>query len=141
MRSGPIVIIDDDADDRELLDSIFKDLEVPNELKYFESCDEAYAYLQTTADKPFIVFSDINMPKMTGFEMKLRINEDEKLRRKSIPFIFLSTTSTHEAILAAYESLSQGFFTKPQKMEDLKAMVKMILNYWKIAGHPNPNLL
>jgi DNA-binding response OmpR family regulator len=63
------------------------------------------------------------------------------LRRKSIPFLFLTTTSAQAVVLESYEMISQGFFTKPNSMEELKKVIQMILNYWKIAKHPNPLLI
>ncbi|GAA4338483.1 response regulator [Flaviaesturariibacter amylovorans] len=140
-RTGPIIIIDDDKDDRDLLAEVFASLEVINKLKFFESCTDAYTYLKTTRDKPFIIFSDINVPGMSGAELKRLINQDPALRRKSIPYIFLSTTTNHAAVLESYENLSQGFFSKPNDFKALVHMVEMILNYWKIARHPNADLL
>jgi CheY-like chemotaxis protein len=102
---------------------------------------DAYHYLETTTDKPFLIFSDINLPIMSGADFKRKLNEVEKIRRKSIPFVFLTTTSNHAAVLDAYESLAQGFFTKPNNMDSLRKMVEMILNYWKISRHPDPNLI
>jgi CheY-like chemotaxis protein len=139
-RVGPIILIEDDPDDLYVLMDVFKDLQVPNELKCFTNPMDAYTYLQTTSDKPFIIFSDINMPQMSGADLKRKINENTQIRRKSIPFVFMTTTSAHEAVLDAYESLAQGFFTKPDNMEALRHMVEMILNYWKISKHPDPNL-
>jgi CheY-like chemotaxis protein len=140
-RLGPIVIIEDDQDDQDILKEVFISLKVPNELKFFNLCDDAYNYLKTTTDKPFIIFSDINLPKMSGAQLKKLLNENVAIRRKSIPFVFLTTTSAHEAVLDAYESLAQGFFTKPNDIESLKRMIQMILDYWKISRHPNPNLI
>ncbi len=138
-RLGPIIIIEDDKDDQDIMKEVFTGLKVPNELKIFSNCDAAYHYLATTKDKPFIIFSDINLPSMSGAELKKKINENTLIRRKSIPFVFLTTTSAHNAVLDAYESLSQGFFTKPNSMDALKHMIEMILNYWKLARHPDPN--
>ncbi|HEV7332270.1 MAG TPA: response regulator [Flavisolibacter sp.] len=139
-RLGPIVIIEDDVDDQAVLKEVFDSLNVPNRLQFFSNCQEAYHYLDTTSDKPFLVFSDINLPGMSGAELKRKINAVEHIRRKSIPFVFLTTTSAHKAVLDAYESLAQGFFTKPDNIKSLKQMIEMILNYWKISRHPNPDL-
>jgi CheY-like chemotaxis protein len=140
-RIGPIIIIEDDEDDQQILREVFERLHVPNELKFFGNAEDAYAYLETTTDKPFLIFSDINLPRMSGAELKKKINVNEKIRRKSIPFVFLTTTSAHQAVLDAYESLAQGFFTKPNNLTSLERMIEMILNYWKISRHPDPNLL
>jgi CheY-like chemotaxis protein len=140
-RIGPIIIIEDDQDDQELMEEVFKSLGVQNQLKFFYSSMDAYSYLRTTEEKPFLILSDINLPQMSGIDLKKKINESEKIRRKSIPFIFLSTSSSHDAVLQAYENLAQGFFTKPQDMDSLKKMIEMILTYWKVCNHPDPNLI
>jgi DNA-binding NtrC family response regulator len=140
-RIGPIILIEDDTDDQDILKEVFQSLKVPNEIKVFSNCTDAYQYLDTTQDKPFVIFSDINLPLMSGAELKKKINLATHIRRKSIPFVFLTTTSDHNAVMDAYESLAQGFFTKPNDFESLKQMIQMILNYWKLSKHPNPNLI
>jgi CheY-like chemotaxis protein len=140
-RLGPIIIIEDDEDDQLILQDVLQGLKVPNEIKMFSSCVDAFHYLDITTDQPFLIFSDINLPGMTGAELKKKINEIPHIRQKSIPFVFLTTTSAHAAVLDGYESLAQGFFTKPNSIESLRIMVKMILDYWKIARHPNPNII
>lgn len=140
-RLGPILIIDDDTDDQSALKEVLTNLKVPNTIICFDRCMDALQYLEVTNDKPFIVLSDINLPEMSGADLKRRINASARLRRKSIPFVFLTTTSSHDAVLDAYESLAQGFFTKPNTMAALQHMIEMILNYWKLSRHPNPALI
>lgn len=139
--AGPIIVIEDDEDDIHIMEEVFKTTSIQNQIIYFRKCEEVYEYLKTTKDKPFIIFSDINLPGMTGMELKRKINEDVSIRRKSIPFVFLTTTSDHGVVLESYEILSQGFFTKPDKIAGLKNMIEMIYNYWMIAKHPNAELL
>jgi CheY-like chemotaxis protein len=141
MRIGPIILVEDDLDDQDLMKEVFKELGVENELKFFTSAIDAYDYLDSTTDKPFIIFSDVNLPRMSGAELKKKINQNDKLRKKSIPFIFLTTTSSHTAVAEAYDNLAQGFFTKPHDMKSLREMVNMILDYWKLCKHPNPALI
>jgi CheY-like chemotaxis protein len=141
MRIGPIILVEDDLDDQEMMMDVFKLLQVPNEIKIFDTAVAAFDYLLSTNDKPFIIFSDVNLPKMTGAQLKKKINENDRLRRRSIPFVFLTTTSSHPAVLEAFDNNAQGFFTKPHDMRSLKEMVEMILNYWKLSRHPDPNLI
>jgi CheY-like chemotaxis protein len=134
--SGPIIIVEDDHDDQELLKEVFTELKVPNILRFFSSCMEAFDYLLTTIEKPFLIISDINIPAMSGLEFKDRINQNEVLRRKNIPFVFLSTTSETSTIAKAYDLLAQGYFIKPVKLVDIKEMVLKIIDYWKISSRP-----
>jgi len=62
-KSGPIIIIEDDKDDQELLNEIFIELKIPNIVRFFNSCVQAFDYLITTLERPFLIISDINLPE------------------------------------------------------------------------------
>jgi CheY-like chemotaxis protein len=134
--SGPIIIIEDDYDDQELLREVFNEINLPNILHFFASPKEAFCYLLSTTERPFLIISDINMPILNGFELKEQINQNECLRRKNIPFIFLSTNSENGTIAKAYELLAQGYFVKPIKISDLKEMILIMVTYWKTSVRP-----
>jgi CheY-like chemotaxis protein len=106
----PIIFIDDDVDDHFIFREICKNLQLVNDLKFFNNGDAVLEYLQTTEDKPFIIFCDINMPQMNGLQLKENINGDKKMREKSIPFVFFSTAASHTQIRQAYNLTVQGFF-------------------------------
>jgi len=135
-KSGPIIIIEDDDDDQEVLKEVFTELQVPNLLRFFSSCKEAFEYLLTTIERPFLIISDINVPAMTGLELKEKINQHEVLRRKNIPFVFLSTTAETTTIAKAFDLLAQGYFIKPVKLLDIKEMILKIVDYWKTSSRP-----
>ena len=88
-NSGPILIIEDDVDDKAMFQEILVELNIKNQLVWFQQCDEAFHYLKSTTVQPFIIFSDINLPIQSGIEFKRQIDSDKDLRRKSIPFVFL----------------------------------------------------
>jgi CheY-like chemotaxis protein len=136
-RNGPIIIIEDDIDDQEMFRMVLGELKVPNKLKIFDNCPDALNYLMDTTDKPFLIISDINLPSMSGMEMRRRITESARLRKKCIPFVFLSTSSKLESVETAYELMVQGYFTKPNSLVELKEIMRMIVGYWKVCKHPN----
>ena len=92
MKSGPIIVIDDDADDKDIFESVLKELGVDNKRLWFTNCKDAFEYLRTTNEQPFIIFCDVNIPGLTGIEFKRQIDKHPQLRKKSIPFIFYSTS-------------------------------------------------
>jgi|SRR5215203_2598268 len=137
-KSGPIVIVEDDQDDREMLQEAFKDLKVNNRLIFFDRCSKAFTYLKETRDQPFIILSDINIPEKNGIEFKRQIDEDPQLRAKSIPFAFFSTSADNQSVDTAYKEFTvQGFFQKTNRYEELKTVLKLIIDYWKVCKHPN----
>jgi CheY-like chemotaxis protein len=137
-RNGPVIIIEDDVDDEDILKEVLHELGVENKVICFELCENAWRYLKTTSDKPLVIFCDINLPKQSGLSFKKQIDEDEHLRKKSIPFVFYSTTANQQTINEAYTKMTvQGFFTKGNNYKDIKRLVKIILDYWLNCKHPN----
>lgn len=136
-KKGPIIIIEDDIDDQTLLTSVFAAMEVKNPLKVFDDAIAAFDYLANTREQPFLIICDINLPKIDGFEFRNMILESEYMRRKSIPFIFLSTSDRREIVDRAYELVVQGFFTKKNHYSEMVKDVEMIYAYWSACRHPN----
>lgn len=137
-RIGSILIVEDDADDKEFLEEMIRELGVENKIVWMRNANEALTYLCTTAESLFLIFSDINMPGLDGLEFKRTIDADPVLRKKSIPFIFYSTSASPDAIDEAYTQLTiQGFFVKGNDYNKTKALIYTIIDYWKSCKHPN----
>jgi len=138
MRSGPIVLIEDDADDKAIIEEILDDLKVKNKLLWFIKSTDALQYLITTSDQPFLIFCDVNIPGDNGIEHKRQIDQNPYLRRKSIPFVFYSTSVDQETINEVYSEMTvQGFFQKGNTYEEMKTYIRIIVDYWTICRHPN----
>lgn len=137
MNQQPIIIIEDDYDDQEVLRDVIVELRVPHPLQFFDDCEKAFQFLLTTVKKPFLILCDINLPKMNGIQLKRKIDGTASLRQKAIPFVFLTTSNTQATVDQAYNSTNlQGYFQKSSKMADIKQKVKLILDYWTAALHP-----
>jgi CheY-like chemotaxis protein len=133
----PIIFVDDDTDDHFICEEICKRIGIENDIKFFDTGESVLKYLRTTADKPFIIFCDINMPQMSGLQLRKHINEDDYLRKKSIPFVFFSTAASRDQIRQAYDLTVQGFFLKEQNFAESESTFRLILEYWKKCKHPN----
>lgn len=137
MRTGPIITIEDDEDDQFLIRRAVQELAIPNELRFFSNGVEALHYLEVTAEKPFIILCDMNMPLMSGLELRERIEANDYLKNKAIPFIFLTTDASPDLVSKAYQATIQGFFRKATKYEALKEQLRSITDYWNNCLHPN----
>lgn len=136
-KTGPIVVIEDDRDDQELLTTVFKELNFKNEIIFFGDGETALDYLITSAIEPFLILSDINMPKLNGIELREKVHTNEDLRIKCIPYLFFSTSAEQKHVVDAYSKSVQGFFVKPNSFENLKRTVKIIIEYWQECESPN----
>ncbi|HEX8562301.1 MAG TPA: response regulator [Flavobacterium sp.] len=137
-KSGTIVIVEDDADDKELLEITIRDLGYSNKIRWFRFAREAWDFMKATDESLFIIFCDVNLPKLSGLEFKKQIDDDPELRKKSIPFVFFSTSSNQHEVNTAYTEMTvQGYFVKGNSMDEIKRLVKLILEYWMACKHPN----
>ncbi len=136
-KNGPIIIIEDDKDDQDLMAEAFAELDYKNEILFFGDGELALEHLINNKVEPFIVFSDINMPKLNGMELREKIHNNENLRLKSIPYLFFSTSAEQKFIIDAYSKSVQGFFVKPHSYNDLRNTLKTIIEYWKACVSPN----
>jgi len=136
-KGGPIIIIEDDIDDQEILSAVFNELNYKNEIIFFGDGEKALEYLTTTELEPFIIFSDINMPRLSGMELREKIHQNEDLRLKSIPYLFFSTSAEQRHVIDAYSKSIQGFFVKPSGYNEIKETIKTIVSYWECCVSPN----
>lgn len=134
---GPIVFIEDDQDDQEILAEAFHDLNLGNEIVFFSDGQKALEYLTETEIEPFIIFSDINMPRLSGMELRKKVHENEDLRLKSIPYLFFTTSAEQKHVIDAYSKSIQGFFVKPSDFKELKDTLHCIVEYWQRCVSPN----
>ena len=137
MKSGPILLIDDDADDRLLVESVCRALNYKNKILQFDNGLLLLHYLAATNEQPFLILCDINMPYLNGLELRKEIDRDEKLKKKSIPFVFFSTAAVQTEVEQAYELTVQGFFEKGNSLQQLTERLRVILEYWQACRHPN----
>lgn len=137
-KAGEILIVEDDLDDRELFENVLHDLNINNVLVWFDNTDDIFNYLMETKKSIFIIFSDINLPGNNGLELKKSIDNEPKLRKKSIPFVFYSTAANQKEVNEAYTQMTvQGFFKKGLDYEETKNIIRVILDYWRLSKHPN----
>lgn len=136
-RKGEIIVIEDDEDDRLLLKDIFDSLDYPNKVVFFADPMDVIPYLSLPDVNPFIIFSDINMPKIDGFELRQRIAEITDIDQKCTPYIFLSTSKDPDNVIRAFKHSVQGYFKKESDFNLYKANIQHIVEYWLTSLTPS----
>jgi CheY-like chemotaxis protein len=133
----PILVIEDDSDDQELLQYVFQKLNYPNEILFFADGQEALDFLNSNAHiTPFLILSDINLPKLDGFELRNKIRMDAELQVKCIPYLFFSTASSQQSVVNAYSLSVQGFFIKQNTVAEMEKTIRVIMEYWQRCVSP-----
>ena len=136
-KTGPIIVIEDDGDDQEYMMAVFKELNFDNKVIYFKDGEHALDYLIKTPTEPFIILSDINMPKLNGMALREQVHNNENLRLKCIPYLFFTTSDDQQHVIDAYSKSVQGFFIKPSSFEKLTSTIRKIVEYWQECESPN----
>ncbi len=125
-----IVIVEDDLDDQELLAEVFRALDYTGDIKFFDDGYEALDFLESTDTAPSFILSDVNMPRINGYELREKVRRSVRPNVRVIPYLFLTTAAQKEAVESAYAGSVQGFFIKPATMRELQGMIRKILDYW-----------
>lgn len=117
-----VLIVDDDADIRNVLEILLKN-------KYFvaEAGDGASAveYISAHPDVDIIIL-DVMMPGLSGFETCSRIRE-----LSHAPILFLTAKSAEADRLSAYGSGGDDFLSKPFSHQELLAKVNSLLRRYR----------
>src|SRR3954453_9184082 len=136
INSKPILIIDDDSDDREFILEAWKELSYPNKLIFFKRAEEVLKFLKNEKTVPFLILCDVNLPKMNGFELKEKLLKENYTRYASIPFVFWSSAISNEQVQKAYDLGVNGIFIKENNFNKLKDVLVDIMNYWEKSKVP-----
>ena len=131
-----ILLVDDDADDRDLAREAFAESHLRNDLHCVESGEEMLAYLRregkygdpAISPTPGIVLLDLNMPGIGGREALENLKRDPELRH--IPVVVMTTSKADEDILNSYQHGANSYITKPVTFEGLVNVVKGLQRYW-----------
>jgi CheY-like chemotaxis protein len=133
---GTLLLIEDDPSDIYLFEEATRDIGINNHIKVCYSGESAIEYIKATNDKTFLILCDMNMPKMTGIELKREIEQTERIHRKCIPFIFLSNGFSKRLLEEAYDLKVQGYFLKGNDYQEYMERLEIIIKYWELCLFP-----
>jgi CheY-like chemotaxis protein len=115
-----ILLIDDDSITNFINKLAITTVKLSNEIKVAASGAEAIDYLKTECSKenfyPDLIFVDINMPGMNGFEF---LKEYKKLKIEEEPIIIMLTTSCDPKEIKMTGELGIRMLNKPMTAEML----------------------
>lgn len=135
-HSISILIADDDADDRMLIEDAFRESRLSNPLAFVENGEDLLHYLRSEGKyanrgeikMPRLILLDLNMPKMDGRTALRHLKADPELKR--IPVVVLTTSKAEEDILRTYDLGVSSFIAKPVTFQGLVDVVRALNSYW-----------
>lgn len=132
----PILMADDDEDDRLLALEAFEAAQVPLELRFVADGEELLRYVRrqgiyqdpALSPKPCLILLDLNMPLLSGHEVLAALKAEPEL--KSIEVVVLTTSRAESDIAKAYLLGASQFITKPV---DFASLVELALRMGRLA--------
>lgn len=129
-----ILLIDDDDTTNFLNQRLLNRMEVTDNIRTFENGKQAFDYLYNVSNnnyeennsnyfKPELIFLDINMPVMDGFEMLELYERLNKEFRENIVMAVL-TTSTHPQDTENAKMFAAEYITKPLTPEKVHVLLE-----------------
>lgn len=116
------IIVDDEAPAREVIKTYLQDFP---EIQLAAECDNGFeAVKRVQQEKPHLLFLDIQMPKLTGFEL-LELLED--------PPVVIFSTAYDQFALKAFEVSAADYLLKPYTKERFRKAVHRAM---KSLGNP-----
>lgn len=124
----PIMIADDDPEDRQLIEEALRESRLLNEIVFAVDGEDLMAKLHESRTLPGLILLDLNMPRKDGREVLSEIKKNPKLRH--IPVIVLTTSKAEEDIYRTYDLGVNSFITKPVTFTALVEVIRDIAHYW-----------
>jgi len=122
-----LLLVDDDEDDVSTFGDALKELSISVHLQHCSDGHSALTLLaDSSVDPPDIIFLDVNMPAMTGWECLREIKSIAGA--KTIPIIMYSTADLHQQGLSPADVGAAAFYQKCDSFAELKRTLSEVLS-------------
>ena len=140
MNNRPILLIEDNADDRDLAIRAFKRNNVLNPVTIARDGAEALTMLlgddHGDRDSPALILLDLNLPKVNGREVLRRIRADPRTR--AVPVVVLTSSKEEEDLRSAYDLGANGYVRKPVAFSEFTEAMRAVGMFWMLFNEPPP---
>ena len=129
MREQPVevLLVEDNPADARLTLTALRDARSPSEVHVVTDGEEALAFLKLEGDhvnapRPDLVFLDLSLPKVDGYQVLAAMKADPVLRR--IPVVVISSSSREIDIARAYDAQVPAYLIKPRGVDHYFAAIR-----------------
>jgi CheY-like chemotaxis protein len=123
-----VLIVDDDADDREIIRDAFLTKYKESDYVFIENGEKLMEYLENCDQLPALIMLDLNMPGKDGREALKEIKSNTGFRQ--IPTIVFTTSSSQKDRQMSYDLGANCFITKPDTFNKLIDLADSIGRLW-----------
>lgn len=137
-----VLLVDDDANDRELAQIVFADLASESgaraDVQILSGGQEALDFLlsQAAQDKlPDVVLLDLNMPQVDGLSVLRSIRQHPAIA--TLPVVMLSTSRERADVQRAYALGANAYVVKPLDYDHFHRTISSVLDFWTEQNQVN----
>lgn len=128
-----ILLLEDEMVDAYLIKVALKENNILARLHHVLDGCEGLGFLQkkgnySNVPRPDLIFLDLNMPRMNGYEFLTAIKNDDRF--KGIPVVVFSTSDVESDVITSYQLGAGSYVTKPVGVEQFIATINDISDYW-----------
>lgn len=140
MIEKSILIIEDNQDDIELVLLALKSKKIVNPIDVVTDGQEALDYLFCNGKykdrdpnrMPTFVLLDLQLPKVTGFEVLKEMRANEKT--KFIPVTIFTSSNEQQDIINSYKYGANSFIRKPVDSDKFNKAIEHLGLYWLLLN-------
>ena len=126
MNKLKILLVDDDEDDRQFFAEALDSLDMNTELVQLTNGEACLEYMENKKDDcPNLLFLDLNMPIMNGFQCLEQIRKQKVF--KDVIIAIYSTSSAEKDIEDTFNKGANIYITKPSSFKDLKNSLRQVI--------------
>jgi two-component system response regulator len=133
-----ILLVEDNPNDEMLVMHAFKrhNIAIHGVRDGLEALDFIFCtgfYAGRSTGNPKVIFLDVKMPLMDGFEVLLAIRSDPRTRL--VPVVMLTSSGEERDIIESYRLGVNSYIVKPVEFEKLIEVVRHVGHYWPRLNH------
>lgn len=140
MEKKTILIIEDNADDIELILLSLKQAKIMNKVDIVFDGEQALDYLfccgkyqdRDCKDMPVLILLDLNLPKINGHQVLETIKQREET--KTIPVTIFTSSNEESDLIRAYNFGANSYIQKPVNFESFADTIKQMSLYWLLIN-------
>lgn len=126
MESYTLLLADDDSDDIEIFREALSLINPAIRCHTAINGKEALKTISEMSEKPHLIFLDVNMPVMNGWQCLNQLKQQDAYR--DIPVFVISTSSHQRELNTVMETGALGYLTKPSNFNTLKDLLQVIVS-------------
>jgi CheY-like chemotaxis protein len=132
-RSIEILLVEDNPADVHLTLAALRDARSSSEVHVVTDGEEALAFLKregkyVNATRPDLVFLDLSLPRVDGYQVLEAMKADPSLRR--IPVVVVSGSRSEVDIARAYDDQISAYLVKPPGVNEYFAAIRSLKELW-----------